>query len=187
MTKIRTRINYSLDKLNNKQSLFSVDPDLLKTPLTVTQSKEEEQPNVNSDIPPDEGQSVGNGEPLVQRVRHLTQKRRNTVSVGLGQNWFIQYSSLNIELIHRNSILTHQNTNSFIASSVRDSSEINGASKVSKIYSNLMSIEANYLQNLELFRDTMTLSFDIFDFQATVGRSNALTLLNLHLLRQLPG
>ena len=42
ITKIRTRINYSLEKLNNKQSLFSVDPDLLKTPLTVTQLKEEE-------------------------------------------------------------------------------------------------------------------------------------------------
>lgn len=87
--KIRTQINYSLDKLNNKQSLFSVDPDLLKTPLSVTQVKEEDLPNVNSDIPPDEGYNVANGEPLVQKVRHLTQKRGNTVSVGLGQNWFI--------------------------------------------------------------------------------------------------
>jgi hypothetical protein len=69
---IRIRINYSLDRLNNKQSLFSVDPDLLKTPLTVAQTKEEEQPNVHSDVPPDEGISTGNGEPIVQRVRHLT-------------------------------------------------------------------------------------------------------------------
>jgi len=33
----------------------------------------------------------------------------------------------------------------------------------------------------------MDFNFDIFEFQSTVGRSNALTLLNLHLLRQLPG
>ena len=107
IARIRTRLNYSLDKLNNKQSLFSVDPDLLKTPLSVAQVKEEDLPNINSDVPPDEGYNVANGQPLVQRVRHLTQKRRNTVSVGLGQNWFIQYSSLNIDMIHRNSILTH--------------------------------------------------------------------------------
>jgi hypothetical protein len=61
ITKIRTRINYSLDKLNNKQSLFSVDPDLLKTPLSVTQLKEEDLPNINSDIPPDEGYNIANG------------------------------------------------------------------------------------------------------------------------------
>ena len=69
---IRSRINYALDRLNNKQTLFSVDPDLLKTPLIDSQAKDEEQPNVNSDIPPDEGHSQNNGEPIVQRVRTLT-------------------------------------------------------------------------------------------------------------------
>lgn len=82
VTKIRSRITYSLDKLNNKASLFSVDPDLLKTPLTVSHHKEDAQPNVNSDVPPDEGEHHG-AQLLVQRASHLERKsRRHTVVAG---------------------------------------------------------------------------------------------------------
>lgn len=48
-------------------------------------------------------------------------------------------------------------------------------------------MEANYLQNLELFKTAQSFDFDIFEFDKTVGRSNSLTLLTIYLMRQLPG
>ena len=91
---MRNKINYSLEKLNSKQSLFQVDTDLT-------------QPNDVVSVESSLMDAVSAGlikrliatEPSLPIQKIIRSNRRRTVMLGQ-RSWMSEYSSINMDIIH---------------------------------------------------------------------------------------
>lgn len=106
---VRKNIQYSLEKLNNKQSLFQVDTDL-------TDAKKTDEVSVASSMMDQLQDGLfkmlkKKNPEIVLAPSALKNKRRNTTILA-EKSWMREYSSINMELIQNKTILSRQNSRS---------------------------------------------------------------------------
>lgn len=164
---VRNKIQYCLEKLNNKQSLFQVDPDL---------SQSNEVLSVQSSLMDAVEESL---------IRRLMKKepnlkisrtnRRRTVMIGQ-RSWLSEYSSINMDIIHQKAILSHNNR------TISCKSEVSKSVLSPKPHS-FQTIQTSLVKDQALFQSATSVDFNIFKFVSEVGRRNSLTYLVMHLLR----
>lgn len=108
---MRKDIKYSLEKLNNKQSLFQVDTDL------TDQKKPSDEVSVASSMMDRLQDGLVNmlkkkNPDLKVPINNIITKQRRKTTVLQEKSWMREYSSINMELIHNKSIISRQTSKS---------------------------------------------------------------------------